>query len=171
MRKHRMMLIVAAALACSCDKPGGGGDVAANASVTGRLSGQDFDFTPGEVQATVDATDPNASTLTVILCDGSCSGGNRMVTAAVQAPAAELRAGGSFSIGDRSTATARFAADSGNGPMAATAGEVVIDSTDLREGGRTVGTFQLEFGQGSMLAGFFEAPLNQVTGDVAVLNH
>lgn len=163
-------------LLAACNGGGGGGGAdPANATVTGSAADVDFSFTPAQAGALFQATGPGVGELTVFLCETGCAalggGGSsgsesRSVILTVEATTAELRSGGVFPVG--SGAEARAEVDRVGGPLVdeAVGGEVVIESSDLSEGGMTVGTFQLETASGGSLGGFFEAPIAELSGQL-----
>jgi hypothetical protein len=152
--------------------PGNGG------SVTGAALGEDFSFTPAKMGATLVSSLASDAELAVFLCEtsdcpelgGSSSTTFREVSLAVQGATADIRSGKTFVIGSDAVGMAmiRSAGQSQTDP--ALSGEVVIESSDIRLGGNTVGTFQLELASGSEINGFFEAPFTRISGPTVALN-
>lgn len=157
--------------ACNEFVPGAGGGEPiprGSGSVSGTAGTTSFQFEPARVGATFDSTDMHEGELDVYLCESSCpplggalGPGQRMVSLYVRALRSEVRSGRSFTIGPQ----VRVVAHHGDWPdrIEAVSGEIIIDSSDLNEGGTTVGTFNVELRTGERLSGFFEAPLLRVT--------
>lgn len=174
---NRANLLLAASLllalpACNEFVPGGGGEAPTTrgfGSVDGTAGTLGFRFEPSQLGATFDATNGQDGDLDVYLCEAACpplggslEPGRRMVTIYVRALQSEVRSGGSFSVGPEARVVAHHA-DFDGGRVEAISGEITIDSSDLREGGMTIGTFSVTLKTGERLSGFFEAPLLRVT--------
>jgi hypothetical protein len=167
-------LLALAACGQDTGSPGGG---ASQSTVSGSALGQDFGFVAPGTGATFTSNDPSSGELTVQLCEADCPelGGvapgtpTRAVTINVNAPAADLRSGVTVPIGNQASGRATVHAPTGDQSEEATGGEVVIDSSDIRQGGRTVGTFQLQLRDGGAISGFFDAPITRVSGSVVQL--
>jgi hypothetical protein len=167
-------------LLAGCENGGGGGGGSANASVYGRAAGADFDFTPSQVGARFESKTEGEGVLSIFLCEAGCAevGATALTTAEVsrsvslevEGTTAELRGGGTFPIGSKASGFAQLVEDAQLRVDDAVAGEVEIQSCDLREDGRTVGTFQLELDSGGTVSGFFEAPVVEVSGELVLLD-
>jgi len=169
-------LLLALALGCN-GNGGGGGAEPANANVTGTAAGLDFTFVPAQAGALFEATRPGAGELNVFLCETGCpalgaaapADETRSLILSVEGTTAELRGGGVFPIGDGGYGRAELQRDGQVVADEALSGEIVIESSDLRDGGLTVGTFQLETVSGGSLSGFFEAPIEGLSGPIVLL--
>lgn len=168
--------VAAGLLVAACGALDGSGSSGAQGtgSVSGSANVQDFSFSAGDVVARLDARSSDAKII-IELCETACANAvgarasERSLSLAVHGASADLRSGRVFKVGDDASGLAL----SPRGDIVATdeavSGEVVIDSSDLRQGGKTVGTFQLQLASGSSIRGFFEAPIIEVAGPVVVL--
>ncbi|MBI5547211.1 MAG: hypothetical protein HY901_25295 [Deltaproteobacteria bacterium] len=150
-----------------------GGGPTGSGQVSGSAFGESFSFEPRVVSAQL-ITGGVVAELIVDLCEFGCPGEadlSRALRLTVRSGTADLRSGRSFPIGPGGGASALVQSSSPAGQVdaqEAVGGEVDIDSSDLREGGMTVGTFQALLASGESIGGFFEAPI-EVSGPVVVL--
>lgn len=164
--------------AAGCGGLGGGGDVGQSGlgSVSGTAAGRSFSFEASKVAARLDAAGSEAE-LAITLCENDCAetpGGlfTRVLSLSVRGMTADLRSGRAFEVGRDGEGLALLGPEDGGDITAdeAVGGEVVIESSDLRTDGRTIGTFQLRLASGASVQGFFEAPIVSATGTVVVLS-
>lgn len=162
--------------AAGCGGLGGGGEVGPPGlgSVSGTAAGLPFTFEAGKVAARLDASSSEAE-LAITLCENDCAetpGGlfTRALSLSVRGTTADLRSGRVFVVGLDADGLALLGTGAGVTADEAASGEVVIESSDLRTGGETIGTFQLRLASGSSLQGFFEAPIVSTSGAVVVLS-
>lgn len=171
MRASGVLLLTLAALSgCGgLEGPSGTG----TGSVQGAVLGGDFTFDATRNQARVLASGDSVE-LTIELCEGACPGTGepgftRALTLTVHGQTADLRAGATFAVGTDAAGLAQVALPGGVAADSALSGEIVIDSSDLRPGGSTAGTFQLGFSSRASASGFFDAVITDVSGPVVVL--
>ncbi len=162
MRGARLALLLLFACGPDTGSPGG----ANPGSVSGTAFGADFSFTAAAARATFVAASSSEGQLTLSLCDDACPElGSaapppktvRAFSVTITAPTTDLRTGTTVRIGPHGTGSAFLHQPGSTQNDDAVAGEVVIESSNLTEGGATVGSFQVDLRSGGALSGFFNA--------------